>query len=103
MKTVQNVAPGLQTVVALEEGNLVTGTVQDCSAIAARAQAMHNHGHAGPSGDMKLAATIPFVFVDAYLNRNGITMQELGRSPEHQKRLLNDPALSHFRVWKGRI
>lgn len=103
MKTVQNVAPGLQTVVALEEGNLVTGTVQNCDAIAEWAKAAQAAGHTGPSGDMKHAARVPFVFVEAYLNRNGITMQDLGRSPEHQRRLLNDPALAHFRVWRGQV
>jgi hypothetical protein len=103
MKTVRNNADGTQTVVALEEGALVTGTVQDCTAIAERAQALHNSGYQGPSGDMKLAASVPFVFVEKYLNDNRITMQDLMRDKAHQRRFLGDPALAHFRVWKGRV
>lgn len=103
MKTVLEVAPGVQTVIALQDGALITGTVQDCTAIAERAKAMHNAGYTGPSPDMKLAASVPFVFVEKYLNDNGITMHEFLRSPDHIKRLLNDPAIGHFRVWKGRV
>ena len=101
MKVVQN-GDGTQTVVALEDGNLITGTVQDCTAIAEAAKQAHNLGNYG-SSDMKHAASVPMVFVDKYLNDNRITLQELGRSQEHQRRLLNDPALAHFRIWKGRI
>ena len=67
-----------------------------------RAQAMHNEGLHG-SKDMRLAASVPVVIVEKYLNDHGITLQELGRSQEHQRRLLNDPALAHFRIWKGRV
>lgn len=103
MRSVIQAAPGLQTVVALEDGALITGTVQDCTAIAERAKAMHNMGHTGPSSEMKLAATVPFVFVDKYLADNQIDMQTLMRDQAHQKRLLGDPALAHFRVWKGQL
>lgn len=102
MKTVYNTAPGLQTVVALEDGALVNGTIQDCNPIAEFAKAKHNAGFHG-SSDMKHAASVPFVFIEKYLNDNAITMQEFSRSAEHKKRLLNDPALAHFRIWKGRV
>ena len=95
-------ADGVGTVIAVEDGALVTGTVQDCVPYPERAKAMHNAGLSG-SSDMKLAASVPFVMVEKYLNDNNITMQDLGRMPEHQKRLLNDPALAHFRIWKGRV
>jgi hypothetical protein len=93
---------GVDTVVALEDGALHTGTVQDCTPILERAKALHAEGAYG-SPDMRLAATVPAVLVERYLNDNAITMQEFTRSPEHQKRLLNDPAIEHFRVWKGRV
>lgn len=102
MKSVVQNSDGTQTVVALEDGNLVTGTVQDCVPIAEMAKARHNEGLHG-SSDMRLAASVPFVFVEKYLNDHNITMQELGKSQEHQRRLLNDPALAHFRIWKGRV
>lgn len=96
-------APGVVTTVALQDGALVTGTTQDCTPYAERTKAMHNAGYTGPSRDMKLAASIPMVLVEKYLNDNQITLQDLGRSQEHQRRLLGDPALSHFRVWKGAV
>lgn len=102
MKTVIQSAPGVQTTVALQDGALVTGTTQDCTPYVERAKTMSTEGMTG-SKDMRLAASIPVVLVEKYLNDNGITLQELGRSQEHQKRLLNDPALAHFRIWKGRI
>ncbi len=102
LRTDISAAPGVVTTVALQDGALVTGTTQDCTPYAERAQAMHNAGHTG-SSDMRLAASIPMVLVERYLNDHAITLQELGRSPEHQKRLLNDPALAHFRIWKGRV
>ena len=94
---------GVQSVIKLNgEGGLVTGTVQDCTPILEYAQARHREGHHG-SSDMKLAATIPFVIVEKYCNDNGITFQELMNSDAHKKRILNDPDLSYFRIWKGRI
>lgn len=95
-------APGVVTTVALEDGALVTGTTQDCTPYAERAQALHNAGLTG-SSEMRHAASIPFVLVERYLNAHNISLGELGRSQEHQRRLLNDPALAHFRIWKGRV
>lgn len=83
-------------------GTLTFETVQDCTAIAERAKSMHNSGNHG-SSEMKLAATIPNVFVDDYCNRNNITFHEFLKNEEHIKRLLNDPAIDHFRIWKGKI
>lgn len=94
---------GTVTTVALEEGNLITGTTQDCTPILERAKSLHNIGYQGPSRDMRLAGTVPFVLVDKYLTDNNITLQEFGRSQEHQRRFLNDPAIAGFRIWKGRI
>lgn len=102
MKTVIQSAPGVHTTVALEDGALITGTTQDCTPYAERAKAMSAAGMTG-SSDMRLAASVPAVMVEKYLNDNHITMQEFVKSQDHQKRLLNDPALAHFRIWKGRI
>ena len=95
--------PGVVTTIALEDDKLITGTTQDCAPIAEAAKRLSAQGYEGPSRDMKLAASVPFVLVERYLNDHNITMSELGRSPEHQRRLLNDPALAHFRVWKGKV
>lgn len=102
MKTVVQNSNGTQTVVGLEDGALVTGTVQDCTPILEAAKAAHNAGYTG-SSDMKLAASVPFVVVEKYCNDAGITYHEFAASQEHKKRLLNDPSLAYFRVWNGRV
>lgn len=55
------------------------------------------------SKDMKLAASVPAIFVQKYLNDNGVTFKEFMRDQKHIDRFLSDPALSAFRVWQGRI
>lgn len=102
MKAVLDNGNGVQTVIALQDGALVTGTVQDATPIAEVTKAMHNEGLHG-SSDLRYAAEVPVVFVEQYLNQHGITLQEFLRSQEHKRRLLNDPAISAFRVWKGRV
>ena len=52
---------------------------------------------------MKLAASLPFVMVENYLNDKRITMAEFMRDRSHVRAMLNDPALSHFRVWPGKV
>ena len=96
-------SPGVVTTVALQDGNLITGTTQDCAPIAERAKELHRSGYIGPSKDMRLAASVPYVLVEEYLNKNGITMREFTQSDEHKSRFLNNPEISHFRVWGGRI
>ena len=88
--------------IALQDGALVTGTTQDCTPYAERAQAMQAAGLHG-SKDMRLAASVPMVLVERYCNQAGIELAEFNASQEHKKRLLNDPALAHFRIWPGRI
>jgi len=50
-----------------------------------------------------LAASIPFVIVEKYCNENNVTFQDFMNSQDHKKRLLNNPANSAFRVWKGQV
>ena len=102
MKTVFTVAPGKQTVIALEDGNLITGTVQDCTAIREDAVARHNEGLHG-SSEMKHAARLPDYAIEAYCNVNGITFSEFMQNREHIRRMCNDPALRDFRIWPGRL
>lgn len=102
MRTDINQGGGVTTTIALEDGALHTGTTQDCTPIAERAKAMHNAGYTG-SSDMKLAASIPFVMVERYLNDNNLLMSEFCSDPAHIRRLVNDPALAHFRIWKGAL
>ncbi|MDE2098899.1 MAG: hypothetical protein KGL39_16720 [Patescibacteria group bacterium] len=95
-------ANGLKTEMSRQGAEYVFNTVQDCTPIAERAKEMHNTGQFGGS-DMRLAASIPNVMIDKYCNDNGITYRDFCTSQEHKKRLLTDPALDHFRVWKGKL
>lgn len=75
---------------------------QDVEPYLERAKALHNAGAFGDS-EMRNMGTVPAVFVLEYIKRCGITMAEFMGNREHMKRFLEDPAISHFRVWKGRI
>lgn len=92
----------LETRFHLHDGKMTVQRTQDCTPIAEYAKARSNEGYHG-SADMKLAASIPFVMVEAYCNQNGIEFRDFMNSQEHKKRLLNDPTLSHFRIWPGRV
>lgn len=103
MKTVINNRDGTETFVCVEDGNLITGTGSYvANAIAEDAKARHKEGMHG-SADIKHAARVDPVFIEAYLNRNGITFAEFSRSQHHMRLFLSDPALSDFRIWKGKI
>lgn len=92
----------LQTSITVDDGTMTIKRTQDCTAIAEMAKARQNNGEHG-SKDMKLAASIPFVFIEDYCTRNEITFAECIRNKEHMRRIVNDPALKHFRIWPGRI
>lgn len=84
------------------KGTLTFERVQDCTAIAEAAKTQQLQGITGTS-DMKLAARLPEVMVEAYMNRNNLTFHEFLNNKDHIKAMCNDPALAHFRVWKGRM
>lgn len=101
MKVVANV-DGVETRMGLQDGALITGTVQDCTPILEDAKARHNVGFHGTS-ELKHAARIPNVVIERYCNVSGIEFSEFMQNPVHMKRVLNDPALADFRIWKGRV
>lgn len=102
MQAIIETLPGVKSVVALQGSDLVTGTVQDCTPIVERTKALHNEGIHG-SSEMRHAATFPFVLVEKYCNDKGITFEQFMNGREHVRAMLSDPALSHFRVWGGRV
>lgn len=51
----------------------------------------------------KHAADYPPGFMEMYAKTKGITFHELMANPVHIRNMLNDPELSGFRVWKGRV
>lgn len=56
-----------------------------------------NSGVTG-SKDMPHLAEFPAALVEKYLVDAGITLHEWMNNPVHVKRMLQDPALSHFRI-----
>ena len=94
--------PGLDVRLKLQGDDLISSTTQDCVPIAERAKAMNREGIHG-SSDMRLAASIPFVMVEAYLNQHHLTLNEFQRDKTHIRSMLNDPALAHFRIWPGKV
>lgn len=103
MKTVlANPGSDLKTVVALEDGKLITGSVQDATPYLERAAQMRVDG-GKKDKEMWHAAHYPAVVVEMYCNNNGITFSEFMQNKEHTKRMLQDPALSKFRVFEGRV
>ena len=92
----------LETKFHFHDGSMTVERVQDCTPIAEYTKEKHNVGLHG-SSEMKHAATLPFVIVEKYCNLNGIDFRECMDNPEHIRRMLNDPDLQAFRVWKGRV
>lgn len=56
-----------------------------------------NSGLTG-SKEMRHLAEFPAPLVEKYLIDNGITFAEWMQNPVHVRRMLQDPALSHFRI-----
>lgn len=75
---------------------------QDCDPIAEWAKRQQAEGVHG-SSDMKLAARIPNVMIEKYCNDKNLTYSEVMGNPHHMRAIVNDPALSAFRIWPGRV
>lgn len=102
MKTIETGLLGLTTKIALQDGNLITGTEQDCTPFV---EDVHNRVVAEATGtkDVKHAARLPNVLIEQYCNTHGIGFDEFCQNKVHVKAMLNDPALSSFRIWPGRV
>ena len=93
---------GMHSQIHVKDGQMVVSSTQDCTAIAESTKARHNEGMHGTS-ELKHAARIPMVMVEKYLIDNNITYREWSIDKAHIRRMLQDPALSHFRIWSGAI
>lgn len=92
----------MQTKVHVHDGKVTFESIQDCTPIAEQTMRLHNEGAVG-SSEMKHAARIPHIIVEQYCHRNNILFSEFMGNKDHIKAVLNDPSLSAFRVWKGRV
>lgn len=86
----------------LDGENLIERRSQDVEPILEYAKDMRNLGQVGGS-EMRHAAKIPKVVIENYIQRAGITMHEFMAEEKHIKAMLNDPDLSGFRIWQGRV
>ena len=81
---------------------MIVNRSQDCTPIAEYAKAQHNAGYHG-SSEVKHAARIPLVIVEAYCNTNNVSFADVMTDRAHMKRIVEDPANAAFRIWKGRL
>lgn len=89
----------------LDRDHVVGVSSEDMAGLRAHADYCAERRATGEVGskDMKLAASVPGIFIVKYCNDHGITFAEFMRDPKHADRLLADPALAHFRVWTGAL
>lgn len=74
----------------------------DADLLAEHCKALHNNGLHG-SKDMKLAMKVDGFFIMDWCNKHGVTWKQFFNDPALQNRFIEDPDLSVFRVWKGRL
>lgn len=84
------------------DGAMTVERSQDCTPILEDAKMRHNQGLHG-SSELKHAARLPSVLIEKYCNLNALTFHEFMSNPAHVKTMLNDPDLSGFRIWGGRV
>jgi hypothetical protein len=84
----------------MQDGTLVVQNTEQAKPYADRAHALSDLKQ---DPEMKLAGYYPMVMIEKYLNDHNITMHEFLKDPEHARRMLNDPDLAAFRVWKGKV
>lgn len=92
--------PQIKETVAFHDDGFVIAREQKVSDIVDHCKARHNEGFHGDK-DFKFVGMIPELVVEDYCTKQGIPFSEFFRNPEHTKRLMNDPAYSDLRVWKG--
>ncbi|HEY8027699.1 MAG TPA: hypothetical protein VIF60_24375 [Burkholderiaceae bacterium] len=85
-----------------QDGKLFIGASQDCVPIAEFAKAQQSAGYHG-SSEMRHAAKIPNVIIEAYCNDNKVSFADVMNNPEHIRRICNDPKNAAFRIWPGRL
>lgn len=77
--------------------DLLYVNMADLKGVADVCKSLHNEGKTG-SKELPHLAEFPAAIVEKYCNDAGITFAEWVRNPVHTRRMLRDPALSHFRV-----
>lgn len=91
----------VSTIIHEHDDALTFERVQDVEPIMKFAHNQRVNGDVG-SSEMRHAASLPMVVVEAYCNDKGITFHEFMNDPRHAKSMLNAPELRAFRIWEGR-
>lgn len=86
----------------LDGRDLVERRSQDVEPVLEQVKRLRSNGMVG-SSEMRHAARIPLIEIEKYLALTGITMHEFMANPVHIKAMLNNPDLSEYRVWTGRV
>ena len=92
----------IDTKLILKDSALIVHSIQDCDPIADWCKEQVAIGNTG-SKDIKFVGRIPDVMVENYCNRNNLTFGEFLSNKDHIRAIMRDPALQHFRIWKGKI
>lgn len=74
----------------------------DADTVAEYCKAAHNDGAHG-SADMKHVMRVDGFFIVDWCNKRGLTFAQFMRDQSIQKAFMEDPELSMFRIWKGRV
>lgn len=91
----------MKTDLAMDGDKLIVANSDDVTAVLEATQRRSNEGIHG-SSEMRHAASFPMVLVERYMHHAGIDLHEFMTNPAHVSRMLADPELSKFRIWKGR-
>jgi hypothetical protein len=71
--------------------------------VAEFAKARHNSGNHLALGDDKFVATLDAGIIHAWCAKRGVTFSQLMCDQKLTVKMLEDPDLSVFRIWKGKI
>lgn len=91
----------MKTDLLADGDKIIIANSEDVTGVLEATQRRSNEGLHG-SSEMRHAASFPKSIVETYLNNAGITLNEFMTDETHVSRMLADPALSKFRIWKGR-
>lgn len=82
--------------------DVTTATLDSLRTVSDHCQRLRSAGLTGDK-EMRHLATVPAFIVEKFINDRGITFREFMDDPAHATAMLNDPALSAFRVHEGRV
>lgn len=86
-----------------DDGTVTEAMFMDAEPVLERAKAEHNAGvGVSPSGEWRKVASIPWGLVRHWRVVDGVDVLKPGNDGWLRKKL-DDPELTHLRVWKGHL